>query len=59
MNFEKVFASECLGMCVIKTRVAVCVRSDFPMAFEFFGSWYVWEKDFYKAVNSICAEVIA
>ena len=33
---------------IVDINIAVAVRSDFPGAFNFRGSWYVWEKDFIK-----------
>ena len=59
MNFEKMVSSECHFMTVIKGRVAVAVRSDFPGAFNFCGTWYVYEKDFYKTINNLCTGVTA
>ncbi len=35
---------------VINGRVAVNVPADYPRAFHWFGAWYVWEKDYRKAV---------
>lgn len=57
MTFEQVFKAECKGMFVIKDRVCVAVRADFPRAFCFCGRWYVSERDFYKAVNAMCRKV--